>query len=121
MEMCDLRKRREREYLPVAILLEPLPFGALTPRDIPALEITECRPEKLTAAAALPAGDAPELSQLAEFLNHEQWTALNPEDFNGKILPSGNSTALVWDFGKVLNGRIQLEVNAPAGTVVDVI
>ncbi|WP_206213295.1 family 78 glycoside hydrolase catalytic domain [Victivallis lenta] len=121
MEMCDLRKRREREYLPAAALPEPLPFGALTPRDIPAPEITECRPEKLTAMAALPAGDAPELSRLAEFLNHEQWTALNPEDFNGKILPSGNSTALVWDFGKVLNGRIQLEVNAPAGTVVDVV
>ena len=124
MEMCDMRKRHDRAYLPAAVIPQSERryfFRSLKPRDIPALEVTEEYPKELCTMAALPCDDVLELTQLAEFLDKEPWETLATDDFDGKIIPDGKSIALVWDFDKVIIGRLKLEVNASAGTIVDVV
>ncbi len=92
----------------------------LVPRDIPALDIFTVRPTDISAMAELPAGDADSLENLAAFLNQEKWLPMPENRFDGSVIQPSCSAAIVWDFAGEWIGQLKLEIEAPAGTIVDV-
>ena len=96
----------------------------------PALECFEADDDSM-AVPAFPADwdpPAPECLGLTPMVERG-WSALQPiEDFpldsvfDGPLdshIPPGHALSLLFDFGRVMLGRIRIELTAPAGTVVD--
>ncbi len=133
MEFRDLRlepagwERKPNADWPQAVCVAnaKLLGKALKARNVPALDLTIQRATDLLRAAEVPAGgEKVELEALSKYLNAEPHAQLKAGRMAGSvILPDREKSgvSLVYDFDREIIGRLLVAVDAPAGTVVDVI
>lgn len=105
------------------------PFPVLVERDIPPLSEESCRPAALLAWGEIT--DAPACPTIGEQMALETISALvHCQATNLAALANGagaaevvttgeQSITAVFDFGKVVFGRVALELTGPAGAIVD--
>lgn len=111
---------------------ERLGGKALLPRDIPALSVERLRPTAIPLIAATPACETNGEACVARRMNNEahatQPPAINPAGLLGDAsepitltpLGDGRGVAMIFDFGRAVNGGIEIDIDAPAGTIVDI-
>ena len=104
------------------------PFGNMRARDIPFLEEKQISAEKIVEAGDVvdAKGETPADQMMAEELV-SLTSILNQNNIlvsDGKVATiqpaSGRSVSLVLDFGRTVTGYSRLEVDAGAGTIVDI-
>jgi len=108
------------------------PWTTLVPRDIPYLKEAESKAQRLVLQGIV---DSPED---VDSLGDDRWSAapiipqikVADQDFSPvettepitiKSNPQGKCQVLVYDLGEVQNGRPYLDIEAPAGTIVDIV
>ena len=104
------------------------PYGALLPRGIGALGGETVEPSTVTSSAAsAPDDDSSEhpadrvFAALAEHGAATSSTSSTSGTELPLIAPAGGATLVVADFGRIVAGFVELELDAPAGTVVDLL
>ncbi|MDD3153644.1 MAG: family 78 glycoside hydrolase catalytic domain [Victivallaceae bacterium] len=114
---------------------EKLAAKTLLPRDVPPLRETRVRPLDVARTARFRPGELASGETVSLLLNREEWEPPSPGDFCGqntlladakegafvlRAVP-GKGAAAVFDFGQDYIGYPELEIEAPSGTVVDLV
>lgn len=111
---------------------EKLLHKSLHPRDIPALRENRYLPTDIPMIAAVPAVADPHDTQIGKLLNTEpHLPLLDPPNLTAllraacapvqiKPRPDGGGVVFVADFGREINGGLEVMVEGPTGTVVDI-
>ncbi len=132
MEFCDFRRSAAYEDGMRTATHPDLLAKRLTPRDIPALRQQEIIPSAILACDALPTA-VPPVETLAAALNQEERDPAPERLQDGNALctgiggavlhpdSSGRGLGLILDFGRDYIGRPSLEIDAPDGTVLDMV
>ncbi len=104
------------------------------PRLIPLLQETVHRPVEIPAKAIVPAPDDLEDVKIAQLMTDEEHqsqneclmidlSSLNSTEGDGVTFsptPDGGGLAIVFDFGREVIGRFELEISTSDGTIVDI-
>jgi len=134
MEFRDYRIEADSDAWVTAELseCEDLLNKKLCINPLPAFEDVYCMPVEVLTAFELPE-KLPELPKaIAVQLGTEQHLELDCERVDGlgnllsgegvcTLFPGENAIGMVLDFGNEVSGRMELEINAPAGTAVQVL
>jgi len=97
------------------------------PRDIPLLREVYIKPAVVHAMGATPPLDSLDDTQVAARITNEVHSPLNPAvdilSVDGIVVhpqPDGMGVALLADFRAEVNGRCEIDIDAPAGTILDI-
>lgn len=105
---------------------------ALRPRDIPALREDRYPPTDIPVIAAVPALVDPRDHQVGKLMNAEPHLPLEDRPnlaplcqaggapVEIKVRPDRGGTVFVVDFGREINGGLEIVMEGPAGTIVDI-
>jgi hypothetical protein len=124
----------ESQWQPAAVVSknERLAAKAMRPRDIPALREEMHLPAAVPVIAALPPLEDPNDTAVAARMTNEAHSPLketvNPTPLSlasGKAVtltpgPDGGGVTLILDFQREVNGGLEIDLDAPAGTILDV-
>ncbi|OQA82342.1 MAG: Bacterial alpha-L-rhamnosidase [Lentisphaerae bacterium ADurb.Bin242] len=96
----------------------------LSPRGIPPLRETDFTPELLIAAETVPE-DVPEGEDIGDVLNREVWhdntdRVVRSGEDQYTLLPGEGGATLIFDFGRECTGYLEVEIEAAAGTRLDI-
>ena len=94
----------------------------LLPRDIPALRQTIWEPTGALQIAAVPPLLDRQNTAVARQITNEPHSPLGVEaaaELPLRLAPTRGGVALVFDFGRAITGGIEIELDAPAGTICD--
>jgi hypothetical protein len=94
----------------------------LIPRDIPLLKEREHFPVDIPAAASVPPLKDPEDVYIAKILTEEEHKPISLSYRENMLIePDGKGVAAVFNFNREIIGRFELDITAPAGTIVDLV
>lgn len=104
---------------------------ALLPRDVPPLAEWAYCPVDAPVMTRTPARYDAEGDVVARLMDEEEHVPLSPavclpltEPWGGPAIvqpqPDGAGVCLILDFGREINGRLELDVEAPAGAILDI-